>query len=223
MSSDHFLGRKSAATCLIAGPLIMAVAVVLWGYTTDRTDGVAWVQRVQDNPALAGLSENLVTVGAVMTLLAITWLTQHVAAQGATKARLFGTLIVVGHIVGLVFGGMSLAVRQLASGGDPATVGPLVERIYEGPEFTLGFLNPPLIAVGYVGLAVVAARAGVLPTWRAIALALTITFPIGIIGGITVVSVISFACLACAIAPFGVALLRQPGPADRHQPVGASA
>jgi hypothetical protein len=224
MSSDHFLGRRGAAVCLLVGPLVLAAANGLWGITTNRNDGADWVDRVQDSPALAELAENLVTVGIVMTVLALSWVTQHVALNGSPKARFFGSLAVIGHMIGLVFGGMSYAVRQLASQQDLTAVGALVERIYDGPEFTLGLLNPPLIVVGYLGLAVVAARSGVLPTWRAVGLGLTIAFPVGIISGATIVSIIAFAGLASAMAPFGLALLREgdPSPVDSRRPVTAS-
>ncbi|MGH9087254.1 MAG: hypothetical protein ACRDYZ_03965, partial [Acidimicrobiales bacterium] len=86
---------------------------------------------------------------------------------------------------------------------------------------TIMNVSGPALIIGFILLAVGAAKVGLLPRSRAVALGLTALLPVGFISGYIVFSVIGFAFGAVALVPLGVAALRFDEGADRTAPVAS--
>jgi hypothetical protein len=74
---------------------------------------------------------------------------------------------------------------------------------------TIMNVTGPCLVIGFILLALGAAKAGVLRRPAAVALGITCLIPFGFISGHLAISVVGFVCTAIALVPLGVDLLRQ--------------
>jgi hypothetical protein len=148
-------------------------------------------------------AHNLSVAGTILTALAVIGVSQRVIPSQPRLGRIGG----VGAVAGLFGPAFFLGVYGTAFHADGSTaVARAVDAVQTVPH-VINFTGPAIL-VGFVVLAIGAARSGLLPTWRCVALGLAAAAPVGLIAGIVPLFVATWVALAVAIVPLGLDILR---------------
>ncbi|HLE97482.1 MAG TPA: hypothetical protein VI997_08945, partial [Candidatus Thermoplasmatota archaeon] len=159
-------------------------------------------------PARADLSLNLYVLGWALAVPCIVVVARLAAVERPALASFGGLLTLAGVTVSIFWGGISTFEHGLALFADRAVATAALEA---GDPPAVVYLLLPGIPLGWPLLALAAWRGGVLPVWRAAALALVGTIPFWVLGGFPMLLPLPFVAMAVAFVPLGLALLRDGG------------
>jgi hypothetical protein len=159
-----------------------------------------------------------VLVGQILVALGVLAAANVIGRTRPALATWGGLLVVLGLFARTFHAGVDHLAFQLVAplGLEPATA--VIGKTY-GSIHVVAALTPPIM-FGWPVLAVGAWRAGVLPWWRALALAGMLNLMLGVLKGSSWVSVAALTGLAIAFVPLGLRLLTD-GP--RFRPLVAAA
>lgn len=197
--TDSVLGRGFARVCLVGGPILVAVAALLYGPVAAR-ESVERLQDVKDNAGLLVAAVNVLAVGLLLMAFAIIHVVQNLAGSSPVAARVFGFMLVAGMILSHFFAGSDIALRGLALAADPDVGVAVLEKAEEA--FIIYYLVAPFYALGALGLAVVAARSRIVPAWSGLFFAAWLLIPVGILSGATPIAALGALGLLIAFWPF---------------------
>ncbi|HEX5475588.1 MAG TPA: hypothetical protein VFX12_13090 [Vicinamibacterales bacterium] len=201
-----FPGRIVSGICLVAGPLL-AVSACLLAVGVYGASGATFVHGMGEH-RLRGSIEFSLQFAAMATLLfAVVEVAERIARVRPGLGRTAGVLTIVGILGPIFFNGVYFGAFQLAGGPEEPAAARLVDLAQVIPSVLVNVAGPALVA-GFILLGVGAAKARVLPVWRAWALGLTCLIPVGFISGFIVISALAFACTAVALVPLGIRTLR---------------
>ena len=212
----RFPGRWVGGVALIAGPLIWLSGVVLklpFHFFFPQQ-----LAAYQQAPERMFAAYSCVLAGQILVALGVIAAANVIGRTRPALATWGGLLIVLGLFARTFHAGIDHLAFQLVAplGLQPATT--LVGQTY-GAAHVVAALSPAIM-FGWPVLAFGGWRAGVLPWWRALALAGMLALMLGALKGSSWVSVACLAGLAVALVPLGLALLAD-GP--RPRPLVAAA
>ncbi len=212
----RFPGRWVGGVALIAGPLIWLSGVVLklpFHFFFPQQ-----LAAYQQAPERMFAAYSCVLAGQILVALGVIAAANVIGRTRPALATWGGLLIVLGLFARTFHAGIDHLAFQLVTplGLQPATA--LVGQTY-GAAHVVAALSPAIM-FGWPVLAFGGWRAGVLPWWRALALAGMLALMLGALKGSSWVSVACLAGLAVAFVPLGLALLAD-GP--RPRPLVAAA
>lgn len=197
-------GRLTGAS-MIAAPILLTVGAALLigiyeGSAGERLAGFA------ANEARATAALNVAVAGVVLAVFAVAGVAAAVTPTHPRLGRAGGALTTIGLFGPAFFLGIDHLGMELAGMADRAAAA----AAFESGETTPNIANlaGPALVIGFILLAVGAAKAGVLPRSRCWALGLTACAPIGLISGVVVISVVAWIAFAIAIVPLGARWLR---------------
>ena len=196
----RFPGRFGAFA-LVAGPLLFVtgIATLLGVAEADTADQL---DKLAAKEGAATLGFGLLVVAYVLLAFAIITLAGQVYDRMPRLGAVAGSMAIAA-LFGLVFFmGINYVQRQLSAVDDRATIVAALETEPFSPVIPL----LPLCMLGFPLLGYAAYRAGVLPLWGAIGLAMMMLLPVGIIGGIPVVALVGTVGVAAALLPLGLRL-----------------
>ncbi|GAA4900146.1 hypothetical protein LX16_0629 [Stackebrandtia albiflava] len=206
----EFPGRRVAGVCLIAGPLLMAAGALL------RVDHYfffpAQLAAFAEQPVRMTVAYTLFAMGNLLLFPAVTLLAVRIAARSPGWA-LWGWLLTSAGLFARAYhtGMDDMAFRMVdAVGAETATR--LMEQTYTDFQMYSTF-NVACMA-GWLVLALGAWRTRVFGPVPAVAMALMVGMPIGVLKGTTPWSLVYLAGLTVALLPLGVRVLRE-GPRPR--------
>ena len=214
--SYRFPGRWVGGIALIAGPLVWLTGVLLklpYHFFFPQ-QLAAW----QQAPERMFAAYSCVLVGQILVAVGVIAAANVIGRTRPALATAGGLMVVLGLFARTFHAGADHLAFQLVAplGLQPATA--LVGQTYGAAHVVVAL--SPAIMFGWPVLAFGAWRAGVLPWWRALALAGMLALMLGVLKGSSWVSVACLVGLAVAIVPLGLALLAD-GP--RPRPLVAAA
>ena len=212
----RFPGRWVGGVALIAGPLLWLIGVLLrLPYHFFFPQQLAAYEQA---PSRMTAAYSCVLAGQMVVALGVLTAAEIVGRTRPALATCGGLLVLLG-LFGRTFhaGADHLAFQLVAPLGVPSATG-VIGRSY-GAAHIVAALNPAIM-FGWPVLALGAWRAGVLPWWRAMALASMAALMLGVLKGSTWTSVICLGGLAAALVPLGVRVLLD-GPRPRPAAVAA--
>ncbi len=210
--TDSVVGRGFARVCLVGGPILVAIAALLFGPVAGG-DHAERLQDVKDNSGLLVAAVNSLGVGLVLMAFAVLHVVQRLAGASPVAARVFGFMLVAGMMLSHFFEGSDITLRGLALAADPDVGVAVLEKAEDA--FVIHYLIAPFYALGALGLAVVAARSGIVPAWSGLFFAAWLLIPVGILSGVTPIAAIGALGLLIAFWPF---LTDRPTIASGPQP-----
>ena len=204
-----FPGSRLTGLSMVAGPvLLVAGAALLVGiYDPSATDQLAGFV---EHEARATVALNTAIAGTVLTVFAVLGLAPAVAARHRRLGRGGGALTIIGLFGPAFFLGVNHLGVHVADLADRGGVATAFEKAHTTPSIVN--LTGPALVVGFILLAVGAAKSGVLSRSRSWALGLAAVAPLGLISGVVVISVVAWLALAVALVPLGFELLRSGDP-----------
>lgn len=212
-----FPGAAVTGACLVAAPLLAVIASVT-GIPWYAAKGTAFLQGMADHRALAATGFNLVLAAMMLLIIAVVGLAQMVSTEQPHWGRCGGLVTVIGLCGPLFFNGVYFAGYQLAGTTGQGAGANALDQAQMIPRVVMNVSGPALV-IGFVVLAVGAAKAGVLSRPAAVALGLTLFIPAGFISGYLVITGVAFAFTSAALVPLGIRVLREhvrePRPGSR--------
>ncbi|WP_310962283.1 hypothetical protein [Nocardioides terrisoli] len=203
-----FPGAAVAGVCLVVAPLLAVVGSAL-GIDIYHAKGAAFVAGMVAHPDRMNLAIQLALAAMVLMVFAVAGLATMISASRPGWGRTAGVVTVVGLCGPISFESTYWgAWHLLGSGAQRAAAAHMIDQSQIIPRTIMNVSGPALV-VGFLLLAIGAARAGVLRRPQAVFLGLTCVVPAGFISGHLVIAVIAFAACAVATVPLGVGLLRR--------------
>lgn len=207
-ADTSFPGITVTGVCMIAAPPL-AVAGAATGISWYAARGIAFMDGMAAHHTLAAVGFNLVLAAMMLLLVAVIGLARMICATYPRLGRTGGIATVVGLCGPLFFNGVYFAGFQLAGTSGQAAGAVAMDQAQIIPRIVMNVSGPALV-LGFVLLAVGAAKAGVLSRPTAWALGLTCIIPAGFISGYLAIAMVAFAGTAVALVPLGFRLLREP-------------
>ena len=208
----QFPGRWIGGVALIAGPLVWLTGV--WLRLPFHFFFPQQLAAYQQAPARMFAAYSCVLVGQILVALGVIAAANVIGRTRPALATWGGLLVVLGLFARTFHAGVDHLAFQLVAplGLERATavIGGIVRC---GAHVARA---QPAIMFGWPVLALGAWRAGVLPWWRALALAGMLALMMGVLKGSSWVSVAALVGLAIAFVPLGIRLL-----ADGPRPAAA--
>lgn len=201
-----FPGRHVTGVCLIVGPLLLTITA-LFSIGIYHAKGIDYVNAMAENHTRASITFDGIVAGLALLLLAVIGLAQLITNRRPGLGRWGGVVTIVGLLGPFFFNGVYFAGFQLTDADTRAVAGQMMDSAQIIPSNVINLSGPALV-IGFILLAVGAAKSGVLSRNRAIALGLASTMPIGFISGYIAISAIAFAFTSIATVPLGFQLLR---------------
>ncbi|WP_305788886.1 hypothetical protein [Symbioplanes lichenis] len=214
-----FPGRWLGGSALVLGPVLVLAGVLLrirFGFFFP-----AQLAAYAAHPQLIVTAMSLFTGGMLVLAPAVLLLGRMIGVHRPRWAAWGTGLVLLGLFTRTFHGGIDHLAYQLVRVQGPATAVQAVAGSYGAWHL---YRMPALAVVtGWVVLAAGAWRSGVLPLWRAIALALMSALALGTLKGTQVPqSLIAVGGLCVALVPLGVTvLLTGPRPSGRAATVAA--
>ena len=201
-----FPGPRMAGVSMIAAPCLLVLGASLYIGIYDKA-GADQLEAIADNTARAHAAVNFAIAGTVMAVFAVAGVAAAVARHRPRAGHVGGTLAVIGLFGPAFFLGINYLNIQLADLADRAGA----VTALDNAKSTLNVVNicGPALLIGFLILAVGAARSGVLSRSRSIALGLAAVAPLGLISGVIVISIVAWLALAVALMPLGLRTLRE--------------
>lgn len=207
--SEGFPGPLITGVCLIAAPILgvigSALAIGVYSYK-----GADMIREMADHHARGTAGMNFAVAGVALMVFAVTALARAICTRRATLGRAAGTLTILGLAGPLFFEGMYWGASYLTAPSRQAAGAHMINATEVIPSTIVNVSGPALI-LGFILLAVGAAKSGLLSRSRSVALGLTALLPVGFISGFIVLSAIGFALAAIALVPLGLSALRSSG------------
>ncbi len=212
----QFPGRWIGGVALIAGPLVWLTGVLLrlpFHFFFPQQ-----LAAYQQAPGAMFAAYSCVLVGQILVAVGVIAAASLIGRTRPALATWGSLLVVLGLFARTFHAGADHLAFQLVSplGLEQATA--TVGTTY-GAAHMVAALNPAIM-FGWPVLALGAWRAGVLPWWRALALAGMLALMLGVLKGSSWVSVACLVGLAIAFVPLGIHVLAD-GP--RPRPLVAAA
>jgi hypothetical protein len=212
----RFPGRWIAGVALIAGPVVWLAGVLLrlpipFFFPHQLA---AYAQ----SPGKVWAAYSCVLVGQVLVALGVTTVAELVGRTRPALATWGGLLVLLGLFARTFHAGADHLAFQLVAPLGTQAASDVIGKTY-GAAHVVAALNPAIM-FGWPVLALGAWRAGVLPWWRAMALASMAGLMMGVLKGSTWTSVACLTGLAVAFVPLGTRILLD-GPRPRAQVVAA--
>ncbi|MEO5820449.1 MAG: hypothetical protein ABIT71_08070 [Vicinamibacteraceae bacterium] len=212
----RFPGRWVGGVALVAGPLVWLTGVLLrLPFDFFFPQQLAAYALAPDQMFAAS---SCVLAGQLLVALGVAAAADLIGRTRPGLATWGGLLVVLGLFARTFHAGADHLAFQLVAplGVQPATE--VIGRTY-GAAHIVAALNPAIM-FGWPVLALGAWRAGVLPWWRALALASMAALMLGVLKGSSWTSVACTSGLAIAFVPLGVRVLLD-GPRPRTAVVAA--
>ncbi len=205
-NTGSFPGDRLAGICMVTAPLLLTTGAALFiGIYEGGARNQLAAFEANNTRALAAV--NIALAGVILTAFAVAGVAALVTRQRPGLGRAGGALTIVGLFGPAFFLGIDNVGIHLARLTDRNGAVAVFEQASATPN--IANVAGPALVVGFVLLAVGAAKTGVLPLARSWALGATALAPIGLISGFVVISVVAWLALAVALVPLGVGLLRR--------------
>lgn len=200
-----FPGNAMTGVCMIAGPILAVVssASAIGAY---HSGGADFARAMTAHPLRAAINMNVDVVAIVLLFFAVMGLAQAIAAVRPRLGRAGGIFTLLGLFGPIFYPGVYFGAFQLATSGNQAAAATVIDRSHVSP--TVVHLAAPALVIGFILLAIGAAKGGVLSRPRAWALGVTCLIPAGFISGYIVISALAFAGAVVALVPLGIGILR---------------
>ncbi len=213
----RFPGRWIGGVALIAGPLVWLAGVLLrlpFHFFFPQQ-----LAAYQQAPERTFAAYSCVLAGQMLVALAVVAAANVIGRTRPTLATWGGLLVVLGLFARTFHAGVDHLAFQLVEplGLQPATA--VIAKTY-GAAHVVAALTLAIM-FGWPVLAAGAWRAGVLPWWRALALASMAGLMLGVLKGSSWTSVACLTGLAVAFVPLGIRVLCD-GPRPRAAVMAAS-
>lgn len=203
MEHTGFPGRWLGGASMVIAPLVLLTGVLLRvGYDFFFP---AQLTGFAESPGLMTASYSCFIAGYVLLWPGVLLLANRIARAGAGWALWGGALVMLGIFARAFHAGIDHLAFQLVDGQGAASATEAVARAY--PAFHVFSVATVALFFGWVVLALAAWRTGVLRPVFAVALALTVNLPIGVLKGTTVWSIVAAVALCVALVPSGIRVL----------------
>ena len=207
--SYRFPGRWIGGIALVAGPLLWLTGVLLrlpFPFFFPQ-QLAAYAQA----PGQMFAAYSCVLIGQILVALGIAAAAELIGRTRPALATWGGLLVVLGLFARTFHAGADHLAFQLVAPLGVTGASDVVGKSY-GAAHVVAALNPAIM-FGWPVLALGAWRSGIMPWWRALALASMATLMLGVLKGSTWTSVVCLSGLAIALVPLGVrVLLDEPRP-----------
>jgi len=204
---NGFPGRTLAGIAMVAAPPLAFIGSTL-GISSYDERGARFVQGMVAHPVLFDLGAQFALSGVIVLMVAVIGLAQLVAPARPRLGRTGALLSLIGLCGPVSFESTYWAASHLTDTEAHRGAAALMIDTSQIIPSTVMNVSGPALVVGFVLLAVAAAKAGVLGRTRAIALGATCLIPVGFISGYLAISAAVFVLTGVALVPLGVRLLR---------------
>jgi hypothetical protein len=203
-----FPGRTVTGLCMIIAPLL-AIIGSLAAVGIYHAKGADFAAGMVGHHFQGEIAFNFAVAGSILLIFAITGVAQAIARVRPRLGQAAGVLVIIGLCGPLFFNGVYFGGFQLMQFSQPSAsiAGKMMDQAQIIPSNIINISGPALV-IGFILLGIGAAKAGVLPRWRAWALGITCITPVGFISGFIVIAAIGFAGATIALLPLGLRLLR---------------
>lgn len=201
-----FPGRTVTGLCMIIAPLLALIGSLL-PIGIYHAKGVDFAAGMAAHHMRAGLAFNFAVAGMMLMIFAVVGVAQAIAAVRPRLGQAGGVIAIIGICGPLFFNGVYFGGYHLTDPSTQSIAGKMMDQAQMIPSNIINISGPALI-VGFILLAIGAAKAGVLGRWQAWALGLSCIVPVGFISGFIVIAAIGYVASALALLPFGLQLLR---------------
>ncbi|HET7304560.1 MAG TPA: hypothetical protein VFJ12_08450 [Segeticoccus sp.] len=203
-----FPGPAVTGVCMVVAPLL-AIGGTALGSRTYHARGADFVAAMAAHPGSFDTAVQLAESAMLVLLLAVVGLAGMTCAGRPRLGRWAGVLAVVGLCGPISFELVYWSASHLADTAvHRSAAALLIDESQVIPRTVMNVTGPALV-VGFVLLAVAAARTEVLSRLRAGCLAATALIPLGFISGYLAISLVGFAGTAVALVPLGIEVLRR--------------
>jgi hypothetical protein len=206
-ATGGFPGPWLTGATMVVAPLLALLGTIV-GIPTYHARGTDFVAGMTDHPHLFDLAIQSAQASMVLMILAIAGLSAMITRTRPGLGRWAGALTIIGLCGPISFESTYWAAWHITdTDAHRAAAAQLIDDAQVIPR-TIMNLSGPALVVGFLLLAVAAAKAGVLDRARAVCLGLTVLIPVGFVSGHLVIATVGFAGTAVALVPLGVRLLR---------------
>lgn len=202
-----FPGRIPTGVCMIAAPVFAMVASALAIDIYDA-NGPAFITKIADHFVQFQIAINLQLVSMILLVFAVAGLAQAIVPRSPRLGKTGGVITLIGITGPLFFEGIYWGGSHLTAPSTRAAAAHLYDAS-QIPSIIMNVSGPALV-VGFIVLAVGAARSRVLDRGSAFALGVTCILSTGFITGFIVISLVAYLGAAIALVPLGIRVLRTP-------------
>lgn len=203
---SRFPGDVITGICMIVGPVILVITSVL-AIGIYHAAGIDYVRGMAAHHTRAAAEFDLFIAGWMFLIFALIGLANRITAVRPWLGRAAGIVSIVGLFGPVFFNGVYFGGFQLTGPSRQTAAGYLIDHAQIIPSNVINISGPALV-IGFILLALGAAKAGVLGRPRAVALGLSCVMSAGFISGYMIIAVVAFLGMALALVPLGVSLLR---------------
>lgn len=221
LDTGSFPGSRVTGVCLILAPLLLLASAIL-SLGIYHAKGADYVAAMAEHQTRTSIAFDGIVAGMALMLLAVIGLAQLITRQRPTLGRWAGVVTTLGLLGPFFFNGVYFAGYQLTDADTQAIAGKMMDSAQIMPSNVINLSGPALV-IGFILLAIGAAKAEVLSRNRAIALGLAAIMPVGFISGYIAISGVAFAFAAIATVPLGLKMLRLAGEESDPQVVESAA